>query len=72
MTWVEGRPYSASTRFSSFTTGGDRGRGSFSTSFRAWPMYITIWRRGENEKREEEEKIRAEDRKRGGGEEGKS
>lgn len=41
MAWVEGSPYSASTRFSSLTTGGDGGRGSFSTSFISWPTYIT-------------------------------
>ncbi|TNN25451.1 hypothetical protein EYF80_064420 [Liparis tanakae] len=37
MACVEGSPYSASTRVSSLTTGGDRGRGSFSTSFITWP-----------------------------------
>lgn len=47
MAWVEGSPYSTSTRVSSLTTGGDGGRGSFSRSFVNWPMYITIWRRAD-------------------------
>lgn len=47
MAWVEGSPYSTSTRVSSLTTGGDGGRGSFSKSFSNWPMYITIWQRAE-------------------------
>lgn len=47
MAWVEGSPYSTSTRVSSLTTGGDGGRGSFSRSFISWPMYITIWRRAD-------------------------
>ena len=48
MAWVEGSPYSASTRVSSLTTGGEGGRGSFSTSFITWPTYITNWKRGES------------------------
>lgn len=48
MAWVEGSPYSTSTRVSSLTTGGDGGRGSFSKSFINWPMYITIWERADD------------------------
>lgn len=47
MAWVEGRPYSTSTRVSSLTTGGDGGRGSFSKSFINCPTYITIWDRAD-------------------------
>lgn len=43
MAWVEGIPYSAFVLISSFTTGGDRGRGHFRMSLKTWPMYITIW-----------------------------
>lgn len=43
MAWVEGIPYSASVRTSSFTTGGERGRGHFRMSLETCPMYITIW-----------------------------
>lgn len=43
MAWVDGIPYSAFVLFSSFTTGGDRGRGHFRMSLETWPMYITIW-----------------------------
>lgn len=49
MAWVEGSPYSASTRVSSLTTGGEGGRGSFSTSFITWPTYITTWDRREEQ-----------------------
>lgn len=43
MAWVEGIPYSASVRISSFTTGGERGRGHLRMSLETCPMYITIW-----------------------------
>lgn len=43
MAWVDGIPYSAFVLISSFTTGGDRGRGHFRMSLETWPMYITIW-----------------------------
>lgn len=47
--WVEGSPYSASTRGSSLTTGGEEGRGSFRMSFITWPTYITNCR-GESQR----------------------
>lgn len=43
MAWVEGIPYSASVLISSFTTGGERGRGHLRMSLETCPMYITIW-----------------------------
>lgn len=39
--WVDGIPYSSITLFSSFTTGGERGRGHFRMSLATWPIYIT-------------------------------
>ena len=41
MAWVDGIPYSAVTLFSSFTTGGEKGRGHFKISLVTWPIYIT-------------------------------
>ncbi len=47
MACVDGIPYSASTRVSSLTTGGDGGRGSFKISFITCPIYITTCRETE-------------------------
>lgn len=44
MAWVDGIPYSAITLFSSFTTGGEEGRGHFKISLATWPIYITSCR----------------------------